>query len=223
MCESLWDHTRLILASLLLLLISQSVSMKLVNEASQIFTFCHLCRTNSLNVMFCFGVVYLSCQVLVVHLVGILSFVWWYWWHSWCLSAFLLIYHERGGVVFPVTVHGYSCSLILRLQLDIYAVLWLIFMWSPYPWSPVETTLCSLLFVDITPVCTTFVASQWVMMLLRTCIVMSQWVMTLLCVHIMASQCIVMLLWTSFGRYYYAKLWYCCFTSKLVKIVHINH
>ncbi len=59
---------------------------------------------------------------------------------------------------------------------------------------------------------------QWVMTLLGTPIVMSQWVMTLLCVHIMASQYIIMLLSTSFARYYYAKLWYCCFTSKLFKL-----
>ncbi len=59
--------------------------------------------------------------------------------------------------------------------------------------------------------------------LLRTYIVTPQWIMTLLCVHNMASQWIMTLLGTSFARYYYAKLWYCCFTSKRFKIVHINH
>ncbi len=67
------------------------------------------------------------------------------------------------------------------------------------------------------------VAQQWVMTLLGTYIVMPQLIMTLLCVHNMASQWIMTLLGTSFAMYYYAKLWYCSFTSKHVKIVHINH
>ncbi len=38
-----------------------------------------------------------------------------------------------------------------------YAVLWLVFTWYPYPWSPVEITpVLTTFFVDITPVCTTF-------------------------------------------------------------------
>ncbi len=42
-------------------------------------------------------------------------------------------------------------------------------------------------------------------------------------VAICTSQCIMTLLWNSFAMYNYAKLWYCCFTSKLFEIVHINH
>ncbi len=52
-----------------------------------------------------------------------------------------------------------------------YAVLYLVFTWSPYSWSPVEITW-SLLFVEITHVHYFYVpwliiTSQWVMMLLR--------------------------------------------------------
>ncbi len=106
-----------------------------------------------------------------------------------------------------------------------------------------RSPLCSLLFVDITTVCTTFmfhdtlwhhngswhcyecpiVAQQCVMTLLGTSIVMLQWIMTLLCTHNMASQWIMTLLWTFFAMYYYAKLWYCCFTSEIFNIEHINH
>ncbi len=78
------------------------------------------------------------------------------------------------------------------------------------------------------------ITSQWPMTLLgmhhcgtimgndvaKTSIVVSQWIMTLLCVHNMSRQWIMILLGTSFAMYYYAKLWYCCFTSKRFKIVH---
>ncbi len=50
-------------------------------------------------------------------------------------------------------------------------------------------------------------------------IMMSQWIMMLLYVRNMASQWMMTFLWTYFVIYYYAKLWYCCFTSKLFKIV----
>ncbi len=80
--------------------------------------------------------------------------------------------------------------------------------------------LCSMTHYDITmghdvvrdaPI----VTQQYVMTLLGTYIVMSQWIMTLLCVHNKTSQWIMTLLGTSFAMYYYIKLWYCCFTSKL--------
>ncbi len=79
--------------------------------------------------------------------------------------------------------------------------------------------LCSMTHYDITvahDIATnaSIVAQQWIMMLLGTSIVMPQWIMALLCVHNMASQLIMTLLGTSFAMYYYAKLWYCCFTSK---------
>ncbi len=113
----------------------------------------------------------------------------------------------------------------------------------PYPWSPVWITPLLTTFCRYYPCVHYFyvpwliTTSQRVMTLLRMrncgitvvndvardCIVTSQWVMTLQCVHIIASQWIMMLLWTSFARYYYAKLWYCCFTSNLYKIVRINH
>ncbi len=64
---------------------------------------------------------------------------------------------------------------------------------------------------------------QWVMTLLGTSIVTSQWIMTLHCVYNMVSQWIMTLLGTSFPMYYYVKLGYCCFTSKLFNSVHINH
>ncbi len=118
----------------------------------------------------------------------------------------------------------------------IYAVLWLVFMWSTYPWSPVEithvfTTFITFIFHDSlwhhngSWYCygCLIVVSQWVITFLGSIIVMSQWIMTLLCVDNMASQWIMTLLWTSFAMYYYAKLWYCCFTSELLTIVHINH
>ncbi len=100
-----------------------------------------------------------------------------------------------------------------------------------------RSPLCTLPFVDITPVCTTFifhdsfwhhngswhcqgcpiVAQQWVMTLLGRSIMTPQWIMTLLCVHNMTSQWIMTLLGITtpnFAMYYYAKLRYCCFTSK---------
>ncbi len=100
--------------------------------------------------------------------------------------------------------------------------------------------LCSMTHYDITMghdvVRDAIVTQQWVTTLLGTSIVTSQWIMTLRCVHNMASQwmyvCIITLLWTSFAMYCYAKLWYwlnytklwyCCFTSKLFKIIHISH
>ncbi len=103
--------------------------------------------------------------------------------------------------------------------------------------------LCSLLFCEYYP-CVHYFYVPWLIMT-------SQWLMTLLRMphcgtimgndvardihcdttmdndvvvgHNMASQWIMTLLGTSFALYYYAKLWYCCFTSKLFKIVHINH
>ncbi len=124
----------------------------------------------------------------------------------------------------------------VKFQISVYqsmvlSVLWLVFMWSPYPWSPGEitpllSTFCGYFHcVHYFYVPWLIMTSQWVMTLLRMphcsitvgndivrdiCMVTSQWVMTLLCVHIMASQWIMTLLWTSFARYYFAKLWYCC-------------
>ncbi len=154
----------------------------------------------------------------------------------------MMSYKRPGSVSLAGMV---SCMVFSNVTLyyHYYAVLWLVFTWSSHPWSPME----------ITPVLTTFcgyypsvhyfyvpwlimtsqwlmmlvecpiVAQQWEMRLLGTSIVTPQWLMMLLCVHNMASQWIVTLLGTSFVMYYYTKLWYCCFTSKPFKIVHINH
>ncbi len=77
--------------------------------------------------------------------------------------------------------------------------------------------------------------SKWVMtligmphcgttMLLGTSIMMSQWIMSLLCVHNMASQWIMTLLWTYFVIVILLRqIMNCCFSSKLFKIIHINH
>ncbi len=76
----------------------------------------------------------------------------------------------------------------------IYAIVWLVFTWSPYHWSLVEIT-------PVLTTCTTFIfhdsSSQWVMALLGTPIVTSQWIMTLLCIHNMVSQKIMTFLGTS--------------------------
>ncbi len=66
------------------------------------------------------------------------------------------------------------CTILKSLLVkQYYAVLWLMFTWSPYLWSLVGITLCSLLFAVITPCVYYFyvpwliMTSQWVMILLR--------------------------------------------------------
>ncbi len=121
-------------------------------------------------------------------------------------------YYSKTAIPMPIKAH--------------YAILWLVFTWYPYPWSPVE----------ITPVLTTFcwyypdvhyfyvpwliMTSQWIMTLLGMphCgttngidvardIHCDTTIITLLCVHNMTSQWIMTLLGTSFAMYYYAELW----------------
>ncbi len=93
-----------------------------------------------------------------------------------------------------------------------YSLLWLIFMWSPYPWSSVEitpvlTTLCGnypcasyfyvpwLIMPDVSRLLRVpHVALEWVMMLLGTSIVMLQLVMVLLGTSIVMLQLVMMLL-----------------------------
>ncbi len=53
-----------------------------------------------------------------------------------------------------------------------YAVLWLVFRWSPHPWSPVEITPVLTTFCGYYP-CVHYIYVQWLIMT-------SQWVMTLL-------------------------------------------
>ncbi len=106
---------------------------------------------------------------------------------------------------------------------------WLVFTWSPYPWSLVEithvlATFCGdYLSVHYFYVPWLIMTSQWITRLLGIPIMASQWVMMLLGTSIVMSQWVMTFLWTSFAMYYYAKLCYCCFISKLFKIVHINH